>query len=425
MSQPASRPIIAAVAPANSHYDSEATTAQLLRALRKTLPSELSEVLLPTIRWRGASGRMVAVLPNPVWRDVFREHAADTVRALLKGKGLGLHIVCRRDIEQAARVAGRRLDNFLQDPGNQLALTACRRAVEAPGLEHNPLYLHGPPGCGKSHLLAAIAAEYRTSLDDGAAVEITGPDFVAREAQQLAERSQSPLRLRLEQAAVICFDGVEALTHRALAQEELFHLINSSLERGQQLVFSGSLPPRKLHGIEDRLVTRLAWGLAVAIEPPHAETRLALLRQLAGPAAGEIDAEELARLVDTFAPDMHQVVKLAERLAEGERPGAVSEVASFDRIVQAVADRFGLRPGDLSGKRRHREVARARQVALLLGRRLTGHSLDALGGMIGGRDHSTVLYSIRQAEARLKKDKDLARELTELTQQILGRGQDV
>jgi chromosomal replication initiator protein len=409
----------------HSHYDSDAAAAQAIRALRKSLPPEVAEVLLPTITWRGASGRMVAVLPNPIWRDVFREHAADTVRTLLKGKGLGLHIVCRKDVEQGTRALGRRLDSFLQDPGNQLALTASRRAVEAPGLEHNPLYLHGPPGCGKSHLLAAIASEYRSTLDDGAAVELTGPDFVAREAQQLAERNQTPLRQRIEQAAVICFDGVDALNHRVLAQEELFHLINSCLERGQQLVFSGSLPPRKLPGIEDRLVTRLAWGLAVAIEPPHAETRLALLRQLAGPAANEIDAEELTRLVDTFAPDMHQVVKLAERLAEGERPGAGAEVASFDRIVQAVADHYHLRPGDLSGKRRHREVARARQVALLLGRRLTGHSLDALGGMIGGRDHSTVLYSIRQAEARLKKDKDLVRELTELTQQVLGRGPDL
>jgi chromosomal replication initiator protein len=407
-----------------SHYDSEAASASVLRALAKNLPPELAEVLIPTIRLRGASGRMVAILPNPIWRDVFREQAAETVRALLKNQGLGLHVVCRQDLAMTVRTTAPRLDGFLQDPGNQLALTACRRAVEAPGLEHNPLYLHGPSGCGKTHLLMAIAGEYRAILDDTAAVEIAGAEFVAREAQQLAERSQSPLRQRIEHAAVVCFDDVGALAHRALAQEELFHLINSCLERGQQLVFSGNQPPRKLVGIEDRLITRLAWGLAVAIEAPHTETRLALLRQLAGSAADEIDAEELTRLVDTYAPDMHHVAKLAERLAEGGRPGAATEVASFDRIVQAVADRYGLRPGDLSGKRRLREIARARQVALLLGRRLTSHSLDALGGMIGGRDHSTVLYSIRQAEARLKKDKDLARELSELTQQVLDRSQD-
>jgi chromosomal replication initiator protein len=406
-----------------SPRDSAAAGPHLLRALARDLPPELAEVLLPTLQLKAAAGRLVAVLPNPVWRDVFREHAAEIARALLKSRGLGLHVVCRLDLPAQGMGQGSRLDDVLLDPGNQLALTACRRAVEAPGLEHNPLYLHGPAGSGKSRLLAGIASEYRALLDEPSVVEFIGSDFVAREAQQLSQRGKSALRTRLERAAVIVFDGVDALSNRALAQEELFHLINSALERGQQLVLAGSLPPRKLPGIEDRLVTRLAWGLAVAIEPPQVETRLALLRRLAGPAAAEVPADELARMVDTFAPDMHQVVRLAERLREGERPGAGSEFASFDRIVQAVADRYGLRPGDLSGKRRHREVARARQIALLLGRRLTGHSLDALGGMIGGRDHSTVLYSIRQAEGRLAKDQALARELNELTQEVLGRQQ--
>jgi chromosomal replication initiator protein len=184
-------------------------------------------------------------------------------------------------------------------------------------------------------------------------------------------------------------------------------------------VFAGRAAPRKLAGIEDRLVTRLAWGLAVGIEPPHSETRCALVRRLAGAAADGIENAELAAMVDTLAPDMHQAVRLAERLAQGERPGARDEVASFDRILQVVADRFGLRPGDIAGKRRHRQIAQARQMALLLGRRLTGHSLVALGGMVGGRDHSTVLYGIRQAEERLKHDPQLSRELAELTQQVL------
>jgi chromosomal replication initiator protein len=404
--------------------DTDTVSAQYLKELAQVLPPELAEVLLPSLRLRANAGRMVVALPNPVWRDVFQDLVAERLRALIRPKGLALHVVCRLDVPGQSSDADQRFDTFLQDPGNQLALTASRRAVEAPGLEHNPLYLHGPAGCGKSHLLAAIAAEYRTVLDDQAVVAFNGPDFVAREAQQLAERGASPLRQRLERAALIVFDSVDALANRALAQEELFHLINSALERGQQLVFAGSAAPRKLPGFEDRLVTRLAWGLALAIEPPHAETRLALLRRLADQAAGEIPAEDLARLVDTFAPDMHQVVKLAERLREGERPGSGADYASFDRIVQVVAERYHLRPGDLSSKRRHREIAQARQIALLLGRRLTGHSLDALGGMIGGRDHSTVLYSIRQAEERVAQNPALQRDLTEMTQRILARDQD-
>jgi chromosomal replication initiator protein len=404
--------------------DTDVVAAPFLKALAQALPAEIAEVLLPPLRLRANASRLVVVVPNPVWRDVFHELAAERLRTLLKAKGLSLQVICRLDVAERSTASEQRFATFLQDPGNQLALTACRRAVEAPGLEHNPLYLHGPTGCGKTHLLTAVAAEYRAMLDDHAVVAFSGPDFVAREAQRLAERGSSPLRQRLEKAALLLIDGIDALANRALAQEELFHLINSGLERGQQIVIAGSAAPRKLPGFEDRLVTRLAWGLSVAIEPPHAETRLALLRRLGDQAANDIPADELARLVDTFAPDMHQVVKLAERLREGERPGVGADYASFDRIVQVVAERYDLRPGDLSSKRRHREVAQARQLALLLGRRLTGHSLDALGGMIGGRDHSTVLYSIRQAEERVAADKDLQRDVAEMTQRILDRDQD-
>ena len=397
--------------------------ADLTRHLSTALPAVLAEVLLPTLRWRGGGARLTAVLPNQVWLDVFQTHAAESATAFLAQRQVELSAVSKQDAEVETRAGAKRFASFLTDPGNQVALTASRRVVEAPGLEHNPLYLHGPPGSGKSHLLAAIAGEFRHMLGDQAVVEFDGPGFVARDAQRLSERGSNPLRLAISHAAVIIFDQVDALAGRALAQEELFHLINSGLERGQQLVFAGMPAPRKLTGLEERLSTRLSWGLAAAMEAPQAETRLALLRQLAGPAADTMEAGDLARLVDTLAPDMHQVVRLAERLAEGERVVTGSDMTSFDRILQVVAERYGLRPGDIAGKRRLREVAQARQMALLLGRRLTAHSLVALGGMVGGRDHSTVLYSIRQAEERLVKDPAMVREVAEITQRILGAGE--
>ncbi len=400
-----------------------AATVDLMRQLRAELAPEIAEVLLPALKLRLSGTRLIALLPNTIWLEVFREHALELAERLLRPRNLALHLACRHANVEPAEGAVRSFATFLTDPGNQLALAACRRAVEAPGLEHNPLYLHGPEGCGKSHLLLAIAAEYRLAAGEAGVVELSGPTFVSGDAIELADRDRgrSGLRQRIEEAAAILFDQVEALASRQLAQEELFHLINSCLDRGQQLVFAGRAAPRKLLGLEDRLATRLSWGLAIGIETPHTETRCALLRHLVGSAADDIEPVELARLVDTYAPDMHQVVRLSERLIEGERPGLREEAASFDRILQVVADRYGLRPGDIAGKRRMRQVAHARQIALLLGRRLTGHSLVALGGMVGGRDHSTVLYGIRQAEERLRADPQVARELSELTQEVLAR----
>lgn len=397
----------------------EELTEALARHLHEVLPRELSEVLMLAVSFRVSAGRMMVITPNPAWRDVFRDHAADIARAWLKNYNLSVQVVAMMDAPMATPQHTQRFAEFLHDPGNQLALTACRRVVEAPGLEHNPLYLHGPAGCGKSHLLAAVAAEFRESLDDSAVVELDGPTFVARDAQLLAEGGPSTLRTRLERAAVICFDRVESLTGRAMAQESLFSLINEALERGTQLIFSGHAAPKKLEGFADRVSSRLAWGLSAAIETPQIETRLALLTRVMGIQVADMVPDELARLVETYAPDMHQVLRLAERIAAGEKLDRRTEMASFDHIVQVVADRYGIRASDIAGQRRVRDIARARQVALYLGRRLTGHSLTALGGMVGGRDHSTVLHAIRTATERVAEETEFAREMDDITQKIL------
>lgn len=396
------------------------TPAALHKDLAQTIPAEIWEVLAPAITWRSAPGRLIAVLPNEIWSNIFATHAAGPARERLQAAGQELAVVCRAEAVGAASGGDQRFTSFLEDPGNLLALAACRRVVEAPGLEHNPLYLHGPPGCGKTHLVTAIAHAYRGATGDQAVMTWSGASFVATEALQLAERGDTAIRRRLEGAALIAVDDVQALAGRALAQEEMFHLINACLDRGQQLVFTGPVAPRKLDGIEDRLATRLGWGLVVGLDAPHLETRLALVRRLAGAACEHLAPDEMVRLVDTLAPDMHQAVRLAQRLIDGERPGIGADEASFDRILEAVAIRLGLRPADIAGKRRHREVTRARQLALLLGRRLTTHSLEALGGMVGGRDHSTALYSIREAERRVTTDRSYAALVQELTREVMG-----
>ncbi|MDA3960986.1 MAG: DnaA/Hda family protein [Planctomycetota bacterium] len=395
------------------------TPSALNRLLHKHLPAHLAEVLVPAVGWRVTTKRATAVVPNQVWEDLFTAHASELIAEPLAAQGLELAVQSRADEVDAVQSRRPRLSNFLQDPGNQFALSAGRQTLEAPGLEHNPLYLHGPAGCGKSHLLNALAAEAELLFGSEQVMTLDGHTWVAHQAQELAEHGTGPLRERIEQSAYVVFDSVEALGNRSLAQEQLFHLINNCMESGQQLVLAGGAPPRKIPGLEDRLVTRLSWGLAVALDPPMLETRLALLRQLAGDASSEHGAEGLARLVEALAPDMRQTVLLSERLMRGERLGLGKERASFDRVLECVARRYSIRPGDIAGKRRHRSVAQARQTCLLLGRRLTGHSLEALGGMVGGRDHSTVLYSIRQAEERLNKETEFGQEIAELTQEIL------
>lgn len=399
---------------------------RLRSALAAELPPELAEVLLPVLTLGGEPGGLTLATPNALWAAVVRQHVLPGIErwAARAAPGLTVRLI---DLDETPAEApatddrARTFAGFLEDPGNQIALAACRRVVEQPGLEHNPLYLHGPAGSGKSHLLAAVAGEYRAMLGDSAAVLLHGPELVAEHAQELARRATDGLRATLDQAAVILVDDMDALAGRDLAQEELFHVVNAALDRGAQLVFAGRHAPRKLAGFTDRLASRLAWGLTVGLDAPHLETRVALVRRVAGEAVARADASDLTALVDAQAPDMHQAVILGERLRRGgiDLTATRPRGASFDRIVQVVAEHFELRPGDIASKRRHAEVVHARGFALLLGRRLTDHSLEALGGMVGGRDHSTVMHALRTTEAKVAAEPALQRTLVELTGRVL------
>ena len=309
-------------------------------------------------------------------------------------------------------------EGFLADPGSQLALAACRQVAEAPGVGHNPLYLHGPAGTGKSHLLGAIAHHFHQLLGEGAAVRLRGPEFVAVQAQELAERDGGPLRQALEAAAVILVDDVDAVAGRDVAQEELFHLLNDALDRGVQVVVAGRLSPQRLTPVTERLASRLGWGLVLGLEPARLETRLAVVRRRGGHAAAGMDPVALASLVESRAPDLHAAVLLADHLAHHGHV-APPVAATLDRILAAVAARFGLRPADLVGKRRDREASTARGLALLLARRLAGHRLQELGGMVGGRDHTTVLHALKATEERLAADPALRLAYDELASEVV------
>jgi chromosomal replication initiator protein len=386
--------------------DPEAARAALHAALAARLPTHLVEVLAPAIRVvRTADGLRLAPR-SAAWAEVIERHAAGVVAGL--DHPLGLDPGTDRPV--AAAQPTTTFATTLADPGNRMALAACRRAVEAPGLEHNPLYLHGGPGTGKSHLLSAAAHEARRTLGDAAVLVLSAQDLVATAAQELSEGRQGPLRESLDRAMIVIIDDVDVLAGRNLAQEELFHLINRALDHGQQLILAGSQPPRRLADIEDRLTTRLAWGLVVALEPTHLETRVALVRRLAGQ-AGNDQGDDLTALVERIGTDLHRATALGRRLAAGEPVEPVATAVAVEAIIDLVAARLHLRPGDIAGKRRHRPVVTARQLVLWLARRHTSHGLIGLGALVGGRDHTTIMHALREAERRRTEDavfRDLA-----------------
>lgn len=391
----------------------------LQRKLRRELPPAIGDVLLPALSWRVSKRRLTISVINPLWREVFDRHALPICRKMAEGSGRQLTILSPDAQEHAQSKRRLSFDAFLSDPGNQFALATCRSICDAPGMLHNPLYMYGPPGIGKSHLLSALVQHFQQSLGSESAIQWPGREFVESIVPQLAKRGEGVLHSTLQQASLIAIDDLEEIGDRAVAQEELYLLINHALEMGQQLVFCARLPPRRITNIEDRVSTRLSWGLCIGIDPPVSETKSRFLRSIAGPMAEDLTTSEISDLLRNYGSDMHHVLELGKRLAAGERPEFDTPRASFDRILATVADSLGIRAGDIAGKGRQRHLVQARQASLLLGRLLTNHSLVALGGMVGGRDHSTVLHSLRQAEQRVNDDPTFAAWINDLQRSVM------
>jgi chromosomal replication initiator protein len=323
-------------------------------------------------------------------------------------------------------------DRFVIGAGNRLAHGAALAVAEAPSEAYNPLFLHGPPGLGKTHLLGAIA-NYLRANGPGLSVRYTTAESFTNEfVAALRTTGAEAFKIRYRDIDVLLIDDVQCLEGKPHTEEEFFHTFNALYESGSQLVLSADRIPSELSTLASRLRDRFEWGLTVPMEPPNLATRLTVLRRLVQEAGVEIaDADalsELANRIDANVRLLHggltRVLAHASLMARPlsteliaeviprSRPGAAA--TSVEEIQQRVAEGYGISRAELVGSSRAATPLRARQVAIFLTRELTDLSLPQIGRLYGGRDHSTVLNSLRRVEAGLGKDRDLAARVQEL-----------
>jgi chromosomal replication initiator protein len=322
-------------------------------------------------------------------------------------------------------------ERFVIGPGNRLAHGAALAVAEAPSEAYNPLFLHGPPGLGKTHLLAAIANYLRDNAPALSVRYTTAESFTNEFVAALKSKGNEAFKARYRDIDVLLIDDVQFLEGKPATEEEFFHTFNALYESGSQLVLSADRIPSELSTLATRLRDRFEWGLTVAVEPPNLATRLTVLRRLVEEAGVEIaDAgalAELANRIDANVRQLHgaltRVIAHAslmarplssELIAEVIPGGRSSRPTSVEEIQQRVAERFGISRAELVGSSRAATPLRARQVAMFLTRDLTDLSLPQIGRLYGGRDHSTVLNSLRRVEASLDEDTDLAEKVREL-----------
>jgi len=335
-------------------------------------------------------------------------------------------------------------EQFIIGKGNRLAHAAALAVAELPGQAYNPLFLHAPPGLGKTHLLHAIG-NYVLAFGGGATVRYTTAEaFTNHFIAALGAKSLEPFKRAYRDADVLLIDDVQFLASKAKTEEEFFHTFNALYESGRQLVLTCDRLPRSLLAIETRLRERFEAGLVADITPPDHATRVAILRKraaldqikLAEPAVLDLIAERVTNNIRALEGALIRVVAyhsltqrpidlaLAAEVMNSMYPDSGSRSPSIGDVQAVVAGAYRLSVGELISSSRAARVAWPRQLAIQLARDLTGASLQTIGDSFGGRNHATVLHACKRVSDRLSDDQHIAGELDDLSHQIRQRQAD-
>ncbi len=438
-----------------------------LRRLEQELPTQqFNTWIRPLAADLDATGADTLVLaaPNRFVLELVRERFAARIEKLAAeaaGRELGVRLVLARGAEAssrpqppaAAREVGeaalaaaerRRLnrgftfDSFVTGKANQLARAAAIQVAENPGISYNPLFIYGGVGLGKTHLVQAIG-NYVAENRPQARIRYTHAEqYVTDVVRAYQQKSFDDFKRYYHSLDLLLIDDIQFFSNKGRTQEEFFYAFNALVEAHKQIVITCDTYPKEIAGMEERLISRFGWGLTVAIEPPELEMRVAIVLKKA-----EAEAVELSEEIAFF---------IAKHIRSNVREleGALKKVLAFARftgrelsldlakealrdilnvanrqitvegIQKTVAEYFKLKVSDMHSKKRSRNVARPRQVAMALAKDLTQMSLPEIGEAFGNRDHTTVLHACRTIATLRKQDQALNRDYLVLEQVLKG-----
>jgi chromosomal replication initiator protein len=304
--------------------------------------------------------------------------------------------------------------SYVEGKSNQLARAASLQVAENHGKAYNPLFICGGVGLGKTHLMHAVGNLIYSKNSNARVVYLHSERFVADMVKALQHNVINDFKKFYRSVDALLIDDIQFFAGKERSQEEFFHTFNALLEGQQQIVLTCDKYPKEVSGVEERLKSRLGWGLTVAIEPPELETRVAILMRKAFQDNIDLPHEVAFFIGKRFRSNvrelegaLHRVIANAhftgnpitlEFAKEALRDllALQDRLITMDNIQKTVAEYYKIRVADLLSKRRNRSIARPRQVAMALSKELTNHSLPEIGDAFGGRDHTTVIHACRK-----------------------------
>ncbi len=435
-----------------------------LRRLEQELPAQQFNTWIRPLAPEAGAGADTLVLaaPNRFVLELVRERFAARIERLATeaaGRDLGVRLVLARGIDAAPRAPqpaqhgasevptilerGRlnrafSFDSFVTGKANQLARAAAIQVAENPGISYNPLFIYGGVGLGKTHLLQAIGNQLADQRPQARIRYSHAEQYVTDVVRAYQQKSFDEFKRYYHSLDLLLIDDIQFFSNKGRTQEEFFYAFNALVEARKQIVITCDTYPKEIAGMEERLISRFGVGLTVAIEPPELEMRVAIVLKKA-----EADSVELSEDIAFF---------IAKHIRSNVREleGALKKVLAFARfsnrelsldlakealrdilnlnsrqvsvegIQKTVAEYFKIKVGDMHSKKRSRNVARPRQVAMALAKDLTQMSLPEIGEAFGNRDHTTVLHACRTIASLRTRDSALNRDYLVLEQVLKG-----
>ena len=307
-------------------------------------------------------------------------------------------------------------ENFIVGKPNELAFAAARRCAEAETAPYNPLFLYSGVGLGKTHLMHAIAWHIRQTRPEKRAVYLSAEKFMYQFIRALRFRDTVAFKEQFRSVDVLMIDDVQFIAGKDSTQEEFFHTFNALVDQNRQIVISADKSPNDLEGMEERMKSRLGWGLVADIHPTTYELRYGILQAKADelkidipPKILEFLAHKITSNVRELEGALNRIVAYANLVGRPITLETTQDVlhdvlrandrkVTIEEIQKRVAEHFNIRLSEMYSSRRARAVARPRQIAMYLAKQLTARSLPEIGRKFGGRDHTTVMHAVRKVE---------------------------